>query len=89
MKITTNFTATVYKVKKDSFHDDKSNKDIAYYKAIVDQNNDVASISVKEDVAKKLMEKPMQDYCMEAEYDTERKTFRIVSAELWESKVGK
>lgn len=86
MKLSLALTATVYKVKEDSFHDEKTNKDIAFFKAIIDQNNDVASISVTKEVAEKMKQKLMQDYSLEAEYDTERKTFRIVGAEMWQSK---
>lgn len=89
MKISLSLTATVYKVKEDSFHDEKTNKDIAFFKAIIDQNNDVASVSVTKEVADKMKQKLMQDYCMDAEYDTERKTFRIVGAEIWQPKETK
>ena len=89
MKITLALIATVYKVKEDSFHDEKTNKDIAFFKAIIDQNNDVASVSVTKEVAEKMKQKLMHEYCMESEYDTERKTFRIVGAEVLQSKETK
>lgn len=86
MKIKVEFTGTVYKLKEDSFHDDKTNKDIAYFKAIVEQNDDVATLSATKEVAEILKKKLMQDYSLTAEYDTERKTFRLVNAVLWETK---
>lgn len=85
MRIKVEFAGTVYKVKEDSFHDDRTNKDIAYFKAIVEQDNDIAILSATKEVAEILKKKLMQDYSLTAEYDTERKTFRLINAVLWEA----
>lgn len=67
---------TVYKTTKNTFKDASGN-DIAYYKAIVEQGDDVASISCAEDAVKGIV--PMEQNNMICEYNTESKKLRIVA----------
>lgn len=68
--------SNVYKVTKNTFKD-ANGKEIAYYKAIVEQGDDVASISCAEDAVTDIV--PMQQNNMICEYNTESKKLRIVS----------
>lgn len=89
MKIVVNFSGTLYKVKEDTFHDEKTNKDIIYYKAIIDQDDGVASVSITKEAVERVKDNLMKDYLYLAEFDTERKTFRVVGASPWDSQKGK
>ena len=89
MRLALNLTGTVLKVNEDSFHDDKANKDVPYWKVVIDQGKDVASISITKDVADKLKQKLYCEYGFDAEFDTEKSKLRITGAELLPSKAVK
>ena len=65
----------VYKTTRNTFAD-ASGKEIAYYKAICEQGDDIASISCAEDAVKEIV--PMEQNNMICEYNTESKKLRIV-----------
>ena len=66
----------VYKTTRNTFAD-ASGKEIAYYKAICEQGDDIASISCAEDAVKGIV--PMEQNNMICEYNTESKKLRIVA----------
>lgn len=66
----------VYKTTRNTFAD-ASGKEIAYYKAICEQGDDIASISCAEDAVKDIV--LMEQNNMICEYNTESKKLRIVA----------
>lgn len=75
MKIKFKMKAMVYKAVQNVFEDKRTGRDVPYYKVIVEQDGEVASISCSDAVFNNVT--PMTENNLLCEYDTESKKLRV------------